>query len=324
MVVQRFQQALALGLRRFRRPAKTPDLEAAAVVQFEELRREQAHGVHVQVTREIADADAPVFRKIARWHAAEQGLGRWLGHLLVDKALCRQQLQGGIVGQAHHGQQRGAHQELVGRHLTHRQVVRPGALFLADVQVVLDDVGLRGLELQAAAHQGFALGIATQLLQQPCTVVQRMQAQVKRGGRVSVEDGAPVFECHHAVAAPFGHVAQVQPRGCEMGLLRQGLLIGGLGGVVAPQRGQHRAPVEAGHMAQRRRGVRDPGLVQQRGRFRMPCLLQGQRALHQILQTELAATRSRQQRPALGRGNSRGDKAHGSNGNGHPAPPGCR
>jgi hypothetical protein len=66
-----------------------------------------------------------------------------LGTLSCTKRCAASNCSAGSSLQAHGGQQRGAQQELVGRDLAHRQVVRPGALLLADVHVVLDHVAGR-------------------------------------------------------------------------------------------------------------------------------------------------------------------------------------
>jgi hypothetical protein len=225
MLVDGLQDALALRLRRFRRPVKGPDLEAAAVVQFQQFGHQQAHGVHVQVTRQVGHLDAAA----ARWCQRVQRHGRRLGHLFVDEALRAQQLQHRVVAQAHGGQQRGAQQELVGRDLAHRQVVRPGALLLPDVDVVLDHVALPRLELQAAAHQRFALGVAAQHFQQPRSVVQRVQAVFQRHRRLGVEDLAPLRHGAGGVTPAFQHMAQVQAGRHKTGLQGQRTQVGGLG-----------------------------------------------------------------------------------------------
>ena len=124
------------------------DLEAAAVVQIKEFGCEQAHGVHVQVAPTVADADAPGARRLA----AVQSLGCRLGRSFVNEALCGRQLQGGVVRQTHNRRQRRAHEELIGRDLTHRRIAQPCALLLADVHAARDDVGLRRLQQQQLAH----------------------------------------------------------------------------------------------------------------------------------------------------------------------------
>ena len=295
------------------------------LVQFEQLRRQQPHRVHVQIATEVGDLDLAAARRHARVQR-HRGRGR---HLLVHEALRCHQLQRRVVRQAHHRQQRGAGQELVGRDLAHRQVMRPGALLLADVHVVLDDVALRRLEFEAAAHQRFGLGVAAQHLQQPGAVVQRMQAQFGRGGRVGIVDGSPARQRAFGVAAALEQMAQIEQRRCEARQVFQPLLVGGFCGIAAAAGRQQRAPVKARHMAQRRGGVGEPGLVQLCGGCRQAARLQFLRAVHQVLQAQPAAARGLQQRLVLGRGRFRGDgrgrgMRHGDNGRVHPAPPGCR
>ena len=322
MVIERAQDALALRLLRLRRPANAPDLEAAAVVQLEELGREQAHGVQVQVARQVADADAAA----AQRHGGVQRRRRRLGHFLMHEALRRQQLQRGVVVQAHHRQQRGAHQELVRRHRAHGQVVRPGALLLADVHVVLDDVGLGRIELQAAAHQHLGFGVAARRLEQPSAVVERVQAQIGADRGIATEDGAPHLQRAFGIAAALAQVAQVEPRRREARTRGQCLLVGGLRCIVAAECRQQRAPVETGHVAQRRRGVRQPGVVEQRRGLGLASVVQRLGRLHQGRQAQLPAARSGQPCRGLGRqgGNGRGGRRGGGNGNIHRAPPGVR
>ena len=285
-------QPLAQRHRRFGRPVEGHHLEALAVVQLEKFGRQQAHGVHVQVARQIADLDAP-----GAWRRLQvQRLRRRLLHLVVHEARGRQQLQQRVVAQAHRGQQRGAHQELVGRDITHRQVVWPGALLLADVHVMLDHVGLRGLLLQAAPHQRLGLGVAAQRFQQPRGVVQRVQHVFGRGRLLAVVDVSPQGQRGFVVGAAFAQVAQVQVGRREAGLRRQRGAVGQFSLVVAAQRRQHRAPVEAHHMAQRRRGVGQPDFIQRGRDLALAGGLQRLRLLHQRGQRHLAATRGRKHR----------------------------
>jgi hypothetical protein len=281
MLVEGLQQAPAQRHRRVGRPVEGPHLEAAAVVQLEELGGEQAHRMHLQVAAEVADPDlafAPA--------RGPQRPGRRPGHLVGHEAHRGQQLQRRVVRQPHHRQQRGAGEELVGRDLAHRRVGRPGALLLAHVHVVLHHVGLGRLELEAGAHQRLGLGQPLAGFEQARAVVQRVQA-VLDGRRGAVDDLAPDGHGAGRVAAALAQMAQVEQRRREARRVRQRAAVGGLGAPFLSGLRQNGAPVEAGHVQQRvrmPRVARDPLLVQRGGRLGLAAREQRAGLLQQLVQ----------------------------------------
>ena len=310
-MVHRSEQALALRRVAVRGPAEGVDLEAMAIVQLQQFGHQQAHGVVVQVAREVADLDAPA----ARRHLRVQRHRRRLGHALVHETQRGHELQRGVIAHAHHGQRRGADELHVQADIAQRLVERPDAQLLAHMHVVLDDVELRRAQQQAALHQAKSLRQALHGLEQPRAVVQRMQVQldVAGHGRRGVLDGVlPLRQRFLALAAALHQVAEVEVRGREVGVDVQRQSIGALGFVVAPKLRQQGSPVEAGHVLERRAALSNPVGVELRRSGRLRGVLQLLRALHELVDVH----RRRLRGHGCARRNGDGVCRHGCDGRG--------
>ena len=296
MVIHSAQQALALRHVALRRPAKGEDFKATAVMQFQQFGDQKAHRVVVQVTRQVAQLDAPRAGLGACLHGCVKRCGRWLGHTFVHKAHGGHELQRGVVAHAHHGQCRCAHQLHVQAHVAQRLVERPNALLLPHMHVVLDDIKLRGTQAQTLFHQGLRLGQPLHGFKQARTVVQRVQVQLDVGGhrRCGVRDGqCPLGKRFITLATSLHQVAQVQVRGREVRVRCQGQSVGLLSFGFTAQGTEQSAPVETRHMLERCWGVLDPGGVQLRSSGRLIGALQRLGVLHHLLQSELTRARTR-------------------------------
>jgi hypothetical protein len=96
-----------------------------------------------------------------------QRLEGGLRDAFVGEALGCQEVQRRVIGRAEHGERGRSEQQLVVRHGRHGLVQRPRAHLLAQVDVVLDDVGLRRLDLETADHETLGLVETTQAFEQP-------------------------------------------------------------------------------------------------------------------------------------------------------------
>ena len=272
-------------------PAEGEHLEAAAVVQFEQFGGEQAHRMHAEVARKVPHADAAGARRPAAVIRHVDGLR----HPLVNEALGGHQLQRRVVGGAEHRQRRCAHHELVHRHFADRLVLRPLALLLPQVHVMLDHVRLVGLLAQAAAQERLGFVVAPLHFEQPGGIVDGMQAQLtgSRSGPGLIDHLPPLRQGLFHPPLLLELVAEVDTGLQEFGFQLERLPVGAFGLLGAAQRAEHGAPVEAGDVPVRGFRARDPMLVQLGGGFRQPRLVQALGAGQQVAELHAAGAGER-------------------------------
>ena len=134
------------------------DLDLGAIVQLEDLVGEIADGVFAQVRRQIGDAAARrrvVAQPLVRGYI---GLRRRAGDV-ARIGIGVAELQDRIVGVGAEGQRGNPAEQGLAVHLARGRDDRPFALALAQADIVLRDVGLVLVEIEALAQRILGMGI---------------------------------------------------------------------------------------------------------------------------------------------------------------------
>ena len=126
------------------------DVDARPVVRLEQLRHEQADRVGAEIARQVANPQPAILGRPRR--RARDVRERVLA---ADEEVRRQPLHRRVVLERQHRQRRGGGGHVVRRDSRERLVDRPGALLLAQMDPMLDGVGLGGVELEAVREGGF-------------------------------------------------------------------------------------------------------------------------------------------------------------------------
>ena len=171
-VIHRAHDAATQGSPVLAAPAESIDLEALAVVEFEQLHGEQGNRVQAEVRGQIADSD--FFMPVAAGRGEHPGLG---AELVLDKPAGSRELQFWVVAGGQH-RQRGATRDglLFGTSFV-RHVERPDALLLPQVPQVQQDIHLVGVQGKALFQHAQGFPEFPFGLKEPSQVVERMQVQ---------------------------------------------------------------------------------------------------------------------------------------------------